>query len=939
MLNKIFILLAIFVISSIVYGSNYDSTAQLEKGRVVVIDFGIGHVDSLSKSSISSAKTLLNNSVKWASQDDSPKILLLVDPDVLSLGERSLDVDFIQQTLSEYSITTLNDTQDGISLSILQGYDLVIWSGESFPLPSPETSTTPRVLLEFFESGNGVILISDDATWDSTDLNPDPRDSSDITKSLTRVTTLSTGTSKDTITSISTPIGDNHPIMKNVLEINIRAEPSPNSGKNYYSNDIDVSIPAVNANVLATTTDGKPTVIVHEYSGERFPINAIDDFFEITEDSKNNEFYVLYNDISKSGRLTIDSFDTTGLVGKVQKQKDFFSFDPKPDFFGKTSFTYVVKDEKGNRDVATAQIFVTPTNDPPIAHDSSFSIFEDNVLKTKLVAKDIDGDKLQYTINQNIDDNSGDLLLESDGRFTYTPPENYVGTTSFSFVASDGKSESLPAKVTIEVVSENDEPIINPMHFSTPEDKILTGMLSAKDPDDDYLTFSLVHDTPASTGQTSVMTHGAFAFIPKKGFFGETHFVFQVDDGENTKQQMVLITVNPKNEPPKAVDKSISLQEDTSTNIILEGVDKHGYQLSYDVTSKPKFGNLTGTGKSLHYVPNENFHGDDEFKFEVNNGRFSDYGTVSIQVTPVNDAPVANDDKATTKENTEVVIPVVFNDEDVDGDDLIVTHVDDPINGKATINLEKAITYKPHPGVVNDLEIFDYTISDAFGKTSKGTIIVEIVNRANTPGKAILNEGSFNSDTVFSLDVDSDGTVFSGTMSYEDSFAAMYVNSENISFFSIDQLENSATFGGTSFDDKFFTIFVDDNGESGRDDVFKIKIRNADGSLVYQKEGTLSAGNAIVTYDFLQVPDWLKNTAKWWGNNQIRDADFIEGIQYMIKNQIIRIPSIPEFDESSDSEIPEWIKQNARWWSEDKISDSEFADGIKFLIVNGVLKL
>ncbi|NIU00005.1 MAG: hypothetical protein GWN01_03385, partial [Nitrosopumilaceae archaeon] len=69
------------------------------------------------------------------------------------------------------------------------------------------------------------------------------------------------------------------------------------------------------------------------------------------------------------------------------------------------------------------------------------------------------------------------------------------------------------------------------------------------------------------------------------------------------------------------------------------------------------------------------------------------------------------------------------------------------------------------------------------------------------------------------------------------------------------------------------------------------------------KEGTLSEGNAIVTYDFLQVPDWLKNTAKWWGNNQIRDADFVEGIQYMIKNQIIRIPSIPEFDESSDSKI------------------------------------
>ena len=138
------------------------------------------------------------------------------------------------------------DSTNGISVSDLQNYDLVIWSGESNPLRSPLISNTPRALLEFFESGHGVILISDDATWDSTyDESSDPKSSSEITRSLTQVTTVDTGLSRTTQTIISTFEGDSHPIMNGILRINISSE------KNY-SNDIDNSLPGINAQVLAT---------------------------------------------------------------------------------------------------------------------------------------------------------------------------------------------------------------------------------------------------------------------------------------------------------------------------------------------------------------------------------------------------------------------------------------------------------------------------------------------------------------------------------------------------------------------------------------------------------------------------------------------------------------------------------------------------------------
>ena len=521
----------------------------------------------------------------------------------------------------------------------------------------------------------------------------------------------------------------------------------------------------------------------------------------------------------------------------------------------------------------------------------------------------------------------------------YSPPENYVGTTSFTFIVDDGHSKSLAESVTIKIFGENDLPVIHSSVFSIPEDKILTGILDADDPDGGFLTFSLVDNTPSSTGQTSIMAHGAFSFIPKKGFTGDTYFVFEVDDGKSKKQQTVIISVFPKGTPPEAIDTSVSLEEDSTGDIILEGFDAHGYDLSYKVITPPKHGIFSGINSEIQYTPYADYYGLDEIIFEVSNGRFSDSGKVSIEVMPVNDPPTAIADSISTKENTEVVIPALFNDVDVDGDKLIIISVEKPLNGKATINLAKSISYQPNPGVVNDLETFHYTISDSSANNSTGRIIVNILQKDDTSGAIQLTEGRFNSDTEFSFDVDSDGKSFSGNLTYTDRFAGIHLGSDNISFFSIDQTKNSATFGGISFNDEYFSIFVDDNGESGRDDFVKIKIRNSEGSLIYQKEGTLSKGAATVSSNFLELPLWIKNNAKWWSNNQIRDSDFIEALQFLIKNDILIIPSLPQSIPSQETNIPLWIKNNAKWWSEDKLTDSEFVDGIKFLIANGILKI
>jgi len=91
-----------------------------------------------------------------------------------------------------------------------------------------------------------------------------------------------------------------------------------------------------------------------------------------------------------------------------------------------------------------------------------------------------------------------------------------------------------------------------------------------------------------------------------------------------------------------------------------------------------------------------------------------------------------------------------------------------------------------------------------------------------------------------------------------------------------------------------------------------------------------------------KLPDWIKNNAKWWSSGAIEDRDFSKGIEYMVKEGIIRIPKIEsekEIASFSVGKIPDWIKNNAKWWSEGKISDDDFSKGIEYMVKEGIIKV
>jgi hypothetical protein len=87
------------------------------------------------------------------------------------------------------------------------------------------------------------------------------------------------------------------------------------------------------------------------------------------------------------------------------------------------------------------------------------------------------------------------------------------------------------------------------------------------------------------------------------------------------------------------------------------------------------------------------------------------------------------------------------------------------------------------------------------------------------------------------------------------------------------------------------------------------------------------------------IPEWVKNNAKWWSDGAIDDNSFATGLEYMIKQGIIVVPTTQSGAQNTDALIPDWVRNNAVWWADGQIDDNTFANGIQFLIKEGIISV
>ena len=87
------------------------------------------------------------------------------------------------------------------------------------------------------------------------------------------------------------------------------------------------------------------------------------------------------------------------------------------------------------------------------------------------------------------------------------------------------------------------------------------------------------------------------------------------------------------------------------------------------------------------------------------------------------------------------------------------------------------------------------------------------------------------------------------------------------------------------------------------------------------------------------IPEWVKSNAGWWAKGEIDDHSFVQGIQFMIKEGLMKVPITEQGADSQNNEIPEWVKSNAGWWAKGEIDDHSFVQGIQFMIKEGLMKV
>ncbi|WP_373912999.1 tandem-95 repeat protein [Vibrio parahaemolyticus] len=430
------------------------------------------------------------------------------------------------------------------------------------------------------------------------------------------------------------------------------------------------------------------------------------------------------------------------------------TYTPNDNYVGKDTFTYIVT-SGGVSESTTVEVNVTPVNDAPVAKDDIATTQEDTAVTIDVLPNDtdVDGDKLSIQ-SASVPEAQGKVEIV-DGKLVFTPAENFHGDAEITYTLTDGAlTDQATVNVTVNAV--NDTPVVESnladqtlAEDFTPYTIDLNTAFSDVDNVDGELTFSV-------SGNSNVLVsieNGIATISPTADWNGSEILTFKATDpsGESISQT-VNFTVAPVAD---IVGDKATVVEDTPTIIKVLGNDtfEGGDQVvSLDTNNGPANGTVSvNPDGSVTYTPNDNYHGTDSFTYIVTSGGVSESTTVNVDVTPVNDAPVAKDDIATTQEDTAVTIDALPNDTDADGDNLSIESASVPKEQGTVEVVDGKLVFTPAENFNGDAEI-TYTVTDSeLTDEAKVTVTVNPVNDMPTikvDAVESITEDAVNTDTV-----------------------------------------------------------------------------------------------------------------------------------------------------------------------------------------------
>ena len=456
---------------------------------------------------------------------------------------------------------------------------------------------------------------------------------------------------------------------------------------------------------------------------------------------------VLGNDSDGDGdALTVDSV-TQPANGTVVNNGSDVTYTPDADFNGSDSFTYTVTDG-GLTDTGTVTVTVTAVPDAPVAGDDGLTIAEDNVVMVDVLANDSDVDGDALTVDSVTQPANG-TVVNNGSDVTYTPDANFHGTDTFTYTVTDG-SLTDTATVTVTVTAVNDAPVAVADGPSTAEDTavVVDVLVNDSDVDGDSLTV----DSVTQPANGTVVNNGSdVTYTPDADSNGTDSFTYAVTDGSLTDTATVTVTVSAVNDAPVAVADGPSTNEDTAVvvDVLVNDSDVDGDALTVDSVTQPANGTVVNNGSDVTYTPDADFNGIDTFTYTVTDGALTDTASITVTVTPVNDAPVGNPDAPIVAEDAAVNLDVMANDSDADGDALTIASVTQPVNG-TVVNNGSDVTYTPDADF-NGADSFTYTVTD--GSVTALATVTLMVTPSNDAPSAVPEGVATLEDTPVVVDV------------------------------------------------------------------------------------------------------------------------------------------------------------------------------------------
>ncbi|MDT8421905.1 MAG: tandem-95 repeat protein, partial [Desulfuromonadales bacterium] len=466
--------------------------------------------------------------------------------------------------------------------------------------------------------------------------------------------------------------------------------------------------------------DGTPNTITIDIT----PVADIVDDTATTAEDTAVTTDVLFNDTFEG--TPVVTAVTQGANGSVTINADnTVTYTPDDDFNGTDSYTYTVT-SGGVTETATVNVTVTPVAD--IAPDTATTA-EDTSVTIDVLANDtfqgVYG--TDYAVTSTTAPGNGSVIIEADGRITYTPVADYNGVDSFDYTVTvynaDGSTtETTTVSLTINAVID-----IADDTATTAEDTPVTSNLLSNDSFDNAgRTITAV--TNGANGTVTIIDAalGTVEYTPDADFNGTDTYTYTVTSGGVTETATVNVTVTPvadiaADSATTAEDTSVTI--DVLANDTFQGV--YGTDYAVTSTTAPSNGSVViETDGRITYTPVADYNGTDSFDYTVtvynaDGSTTTETATVSLTVNAVVDIA---DDTATTAEDTAVTTTVLANDT-FEGTP-VVTAVTQGANGTVTINADNTVTYTPDADF-NGSDFYTYTVTSG-GVTETATVNVTV---------------------------------------------------------------------------------------------------------------------------------------------------------------------------------------------------------------------